>query len=144
MNDREKIAAIEAELVSPQSLFALETDTVLGEELQVFKNRARSLRQLLDIAQNYGPREYLVFEDERWTFEAHAGAVASLASELSSRGVGKGDRVAILAANRVEWIVTFWATVSLGAVVVGLNGWWVRDEIEYAPRRLLSEAARWR
>ena len=46
-------------------------------------------------------------------------------------GVGPGDRVAILAANCPEWIVTFWAAVSLGAIAVGLNGWWVGDEIRY-------------
>ena len=46
-------------------------------------------------------------------------------------GVEPGDRVAILAANCPEWIVTFWAAVSLGAIAVGLNGWWVGDEIRY-------------
>jgi acyl-CoA synthetase (AMP-forming)/AMP-acid ligase II len=56
--------------------------------------------------------------------------VASLAGALRDRyGIGHGDRVAILAANGPEWIQAFWATVSLGAVCVGLNGWWVRDEI---------------
>ena len=30
--------------------------------------------------------------------------------------VAPGDRVAILAANCPEWIVTFWATISLGAI----------------------------
>jgi acyl-CoA synthetase (AMP-forming)/AMP-acid ligase II len=61
--------------------------------------------------------------------------------------VGPGDRVAILAANCPEWIVSFWATVSLGAIAVGLNGWWVRDEILYAlgdcePRLLLGDRKR--
>ena len=46
-----------------------------------------------------------------------------------ARSVGRGDRVAILAANCPEWLVTFWAVTSLGAVAVGLNGWWARDEI---------------
>ena len=58
-----------------------------------------------------------------------------------------GDRVAILAANCPEWIQTFWATVSLGAICVGLNGWWVRDEILYGladcePAVLIGDAKR--
>ena len=40
-------------------------------------------------------------------------AVASVAQALRERyGVEKGDRVAILAANCPEWIVSFWAAVS--------------------------------
>ena len=46
-------------------------------------------------------------------------------------GVGPGDRVAILAANRPEWVIAFWATVSVGGVVAALNGWWTEDEIRY-------------
>ena len=62
-------------------------------------------------------------------------------------GVGPGDRVAILAANCPEWIVTFWATISLGAIAVGLNGWWVGPEIRYGiedsdPKVLVADAKR--
>ena len=46
-------------------------------------------------------------------------------------GLAKGDRVAVLSQNNPEWCLTFWATVSQGAVLVGLNGWWTTDEIEY-------------
>ena len=44
----------------------------------------------------------------------------------------KGDRVAILGRNSIEWVVAFWATVSLGAIAVGLNAWWSEDEVRYA------------
>src|SRR5688572_26752827 len=30
-----------------------------------------------------------------------------------------------------SWCLAFWATVQQGAVLVGLNGWWATDEIEY-------------
>ena len=46
-------------------------------------------------------------------------------------GVGHGDRVAVLSANNPEWCLTFWGTVDLGAILVGLNGWWKNDEILY-------------
>src|SRR5262249_45373132 len=62
-------------------------------------------------------------------------------------GVGKGDRIAILAANCPQWIAAFWATVSLGAIAVGLNGWWTGDEILYgigdcAPKLLIADRKR--
>ena len=58
----------------------------------------------------------------------------------SAIGIGKGDRVAILAANCPEWIVSFWAALSLGAIAVGLNGWWAGDEILLRARGLGPEA----
>ena len=39
--------------------------------------------------------------------------------------------MAILAANCPEWVITFWATVSLGGIVAALNGWWTSDEVRY-------------
>ena len=34
-------------------------------------------------------------------------------------------------ASVAEWIVGAWASVSLGAIAVGMNGWWTEDEIRY-------------
>ncbi len=39
--------------------------------------------------------------------------------------------MAICAANSPEWIITFWATVSLGAIAVGMNSLWAAPEIAY-------------
>ena len=62
-------------------------------------------------------------------------------------GVKKGDRVAILASNCPEWIVSFWAAICLGAVPVALNGWWAGDEIRFAledctPKLLIADEKR--
>jgi long-chain acyl-CoA synthetase len=50
---------------------------------------------------------------------------------LLAAGVGHGDRVAVLAQNSPEWCMAFWGSVDIGAVLVGLNGWWNTDEIIY-------------
>jgi len=132
----EGLARIEADLLAPGGVFALEDVEVLGEPMQAMANRLTSLRDALVASVNHGDAEYLVFSDgtteRRITFREHERLAASVAAGLRDRyGVGPGDRVAILAANCPEWIITFWATVSLGAVAVGLNGWWVGPEIEY-------------
>jgi long-chain acyl-CoA synthetase len=54
-----------------------------------------------------------------------------MAAGLAEIGIAHGDRVAVLSANNPEWCLSFWATVNLGAVLVGLNGWWKTDEILY-------------
>jgi long-chain acyl-CoA synthetase len=130
------MAAIEAQLLGPGGYFETTTIEVGGESMTVFANRLPHLRAALDAAEAFGDRDYVVFADREQrrvvTHQEHRRAVASVARVLREEyGVRPGDRVAILAANCPEWIVTFWAAVSLGAIAVGLNGWWVGDEILY-------------
>jgi long-chain acyl-CoA synthetase len=125
-----ELLEIEARLTAPGAPFEIGEERVLGEPMRVFVRRARSLGELLERSRAFGDAEYLVFGATRLSYAAHLRQVASVATALRDRfGVRKGDRVAILAANRPEWIVTFWATVSLGAVAVGMNGWWAGPEI---------------
>jgi long-chain acyl-CoA synthetase len=129
-------------------MFEVVEEEVLGERMKVFKQRAPSLRTLVERSVGFGDAEYVIFGERRITFAQHERAVASVAKALRERfGVEKGDRVAILAANCPEWIVTFWATVSLGAIAVGLNGWWTADEIQYGvgdcqPKLLVADRKR--
>jgi len=142
------LETIEAQLTGPGGPFEIVEEEVLGSRIQVFKNRPSSLRELLADSVDRGDAEYIVYEDRRIGFTEHVRLVASVAKALSEEhGVGRGDRVAILAANCPDWIIAFWATVSLGAIAVGLNGWWKRDEILYGiertgPRVLIGDARR--
>jgi acyl-CoA synthetase (AMP-forming)/AMP-acid ligase II len=147
-----RLAAVEAQLLAPGAPFELAEEDVLGERVRVFANRARSLRDVLLRAREFAGAEYMVFRDDeqerRYTFGDHEKLVASAAAALSDRfDIGPGDRVAILAANCPEWIISFWATVSLGAICAGLNGWWTEDEIRYAvghskPKVLIADRKR--
>jgi acyl-CoA synthetase (AMP-forming)/AMP-acid ligase II len=126
------LAEIEAKLTGPAGPFETTDEAVLGEPMTVFKNRATSLRTLLERSIDHGDKPYIVCGEQRLTFAEHAARVASVARAFrETYDIAPGDRVAILAANCPEWIISFWATVSLGAVAVGLNGWWTRDEILY-------------
>ncbi|MDR7169321.1 acyl-CoA synthetase (AMP-forming)/AMP-acid ligase II [Nocardia kruczakiae] len=126
------IAAVMRELTGPGGRFELVEEEVLGARMPVLRHRRRAVAELLAASVAFGDRDYLVTEDRRLTYREHAAAAAALAAALHEEyGVGRGDRVAILAANTVEWVITFWAAQSLGAIAVGLNGWWVPREIEY-------------
>jgi long-chain acyl-CoA synthetase len=148
----EHVARIEAQLLHPSGPFATELASVGGQPRRVFKARAPHLGAVLLASQRFGDAEYMVFrgagEVRRFTYAEHRRLVASTASVLQSRyGVGPGDRVAILGENRPEWIVGFWATVSLGAIAVGLNGWWTGEEIRVGladcePKVLLADRKR--
>lgn len=138
-----------AALTAPGSPFELAEEDVLGVTMRVLAHRRRSLASFVADSAAFGEREYLVHDDgTRWTYAEHTRAVASVARALRERyGVGPGDRVALLSNNRPEWLVTFWATVSLGAVAVGMNGWWAGDEIRYGladcePKVLVADRRR--
>lgn len=139
---------VRQELTGPGGPFEVVEERVLDAPMQVFKNRRRSLRELLAESAAQGDKEYLVFGDRRISYAEHVPAVASLATALRERyGIGPGDRVAILAANGLGWPLCFWATVSLGGVVAALNGWWTPDEIAYGvsdsdPKLLIGDRKR--
>jgi acyl-CoA synthetase (AMP-forming)/AMP-acid ligase II len=123
---------LRARLTGPGGPFEIVEETVLGERMRVFKNRPRALRELLASSAAHGEKEYLVQGERRIGYAAHVAQVASVAAALRERyGIGKGDRVAILAENRVEWPLAFWATQALGGITAALNGWWTADEIAY-------------
>jgi acyl-CoA synthetase (AMP-forming)/AMP-acid ligase II len=121
-------------LCEPGAPFEMCEEDVLGAPMQVFVQRPRTLLQLLQSgAARFEDRSYLVFPERELTFRSALDPVAAVARTLQERyGVSKGDRVAIVAANCVEYALTFWAATALGAVTVALNGWWTGPEIVYA------------
>ena len=136
-------------LLAPGSPFEITTETVNGEIYEVFANRARSLRDLLARSVDHGDRELFIWDDgRRYTFAQHERLVASTATAMADRfGIGPGDRVALLGANSPEWIIGMWAAISLGAIAVGMNGWWTGDEIAYGleltePKLLIADHKR--
>jgi acyl-CoA synthetase (AMP-forming)/AMP-acid ligase II len=121
-------------LAGPGGPFELTEEDVLGARMLVFANRPRSIIQLLQsAAERMGDKPYVIFPDREYTFASILQPIAAVAAALRDQyGVGPGDRVAIVAPNTVEYALLFWATVALGGVAVGLNGWWTGEEIAYA------------
>lgn len=148
----EAVLAIEAQLLAEGSPFALIDIEIDGRPIKAFGNRTTNLRDLLANSVNFGDAEYLAatdgIDERRVTFAEHERLVASLAAVMATEyGIGKGDRVALLGANSIDWIVGFWATISLGAIACALNGWWTAPEIEYgieyvAPKLLIADRKR--
>src|SRR5919199_2789614 len=57
-----------------------------------------------------------------------------MAASLAARGVKKGDRVALMLPNCPQYVVSFFATVRLGAIATQLNPMYVEREIEHILR----------
>ena len=100
---------------------------------RLFKHAPPNLRTVFDIARTGGDDIFLVYEDERWTFDQVFARIDALADALVNRfGIAKGDRVAIGMRNYPEWVMSMLAIISIGGVSVSLNALWVEDEIDYA------------
>jgi acyl-CoA synthetase (AMP-forming)/AMP-acid ligase II len=126
-------ADVRARLTGPGGPFELGIEDVRGVPLPVWKNRRTSILEWLEDSAAFGDRDYLVQGDRRLTYAEHLAAVNRLAEVLYREyRVSGHDQVAILAANSIEWVVTMWATLSLGAIVVAGNAWWTVHEAVHA------------
>jgi len=121
-----------SELTAPGAPFEMEEVVIRGVPTRVYKNAPPHLRAIFDAGRAWGPRDFIVYEGERLTFEAHYRAVTALGHVFLERfGFQKGDRVAIAMRNFPEWSIAFWATAALGGVAVPLNAWGTGPELEY-------------
>ena len=122
-------------ILSPGSgtMFELVEGEVFGVKMELFKHCPPNLALVLQNARNHGDKTFLLYEGERYTFARVMDEVDGLAHLLVEKyGVKKGDRVAVAMRNFPEWIISFAAIVSVGAINVSFNAWWTEDEMDFA------------
>jgi long-chain acyl-CoA synthetase len=85
----------------------------------------RTMRSFFDTLYERGDRPAVLAlhkEDvESSSYDELAGHARRLAGGLIEAGVGRGDHLALFAANRVEWILACLGAIGAGAVVVPLD-----------------------
>ncbi len=125
------LAAAHAALTGPGSPFEIEERDIRGVKTRVWKNAPPTLREAFAAGRPHGDKTFLVYRDERVSFEALARAALAIAETLRAQGLEKGDRVAIGMRNLPEWPAAFFGTVIAGGVAALLNAWWKGPELEY-------------
>lgn len=119
-------------VAAPGQIFATEEVPLGTGTVRRFVNAPPTLKTFFDGARGL-PETFLVYEDEEWSFARVMEEADALAYALvHTYGVKVGDRVGIAMRNLPEWIVSFAAILSIGAVSVSLNAWWTEDEMDYA------------
>ena len=96
-----------------------------------YANFAENLKQFFDIGLTHEEKDWLVYENERYTYKEVYERSAQVANALIATGIKKGDRVAICMQNNPEYIFSFMGIMGMGAVCVPLNSWWVPSEVIY-------------
>jgi long-chain acyl-CoA synthetase len=124
--------AARAELDAPGSPFATTMTEVRGVTMKTFVSAPPTMRVIWENSIGHADKDYIVYEDERYTYGDIHAQVRKLAQYLVEHGVTPGTRVALAMRNYPEWVVGYWAILSVGAAVVGMNAWWTTPEMEYA------------
>jgi long-chain acyl-CoA synthetase len=128
-------AEITRQLTAPDSPLELETCVIRGVPIRCWKNLPKTVPEILKHCESFAERDYIVYEDDRLTYAQAFERIRSLATYLQADcGIRKGDRVALAMRNYPEWIIGFWASLSIGAIIVPLNAWWKAHELGYGLR----------
>ena len=142
-----ELSRVREELTGAGGQFEIALAQVNGNLVRTYKNALPNVRALWLSTMQFADRPYLIYRDERLSYADAHERVNSIAAWLASEGVVPGDRVAIAMRNYPEWMLIYWACVSCGIAVVGMNAWWTAEEMAYAladsaPRVLFLDAER--
>ena len=81
-----------------------------------------TLEKLIERHARYrGDQLAVVFGEQRLTWADFNASVNQLANAMQARGIGKDHKVATALPNSMELLLIYWATVSIGAVLVPLS-----------------------
>jgi long-chain acyl-CoA synthetase len=92
---------------------------------EVFKNRAQKYKTRL------AAEKKLNGKWEKMTWSEYYDRARLIGIGLYALGIKKGDMVALLSENRLEWIVTDMGALGIGAVVVPVYTTLVAEEVKY-------------
>ena len=140
---REDIVTLTPDLVreavrrftAADGVFAVTEQQVAGVPQRVFIHAAPTVLDILTSGRGHTGADFLVFGDQRWSFEQFFADVDALAAVLQHDiGVKPGDRIAIAMRNCPDWVLTFASAVHVGAVAVLINSWGSAEELDFTLR----------
>jgi len=104
-----------------------------GTPIKVFDDRPRSLGEVLSTtAARYPDNEAIVYLNERLTYRVFAQRVDTVSAALQDLcNIRKGDRVALLFTNTLEFCICFFAVTRIGAICQPMNYRLTGDEMKY-------------
>lgn len=120
-------------LGKPGSLYETENRVIDGQVYRVYKNLPDSLRQVWDNSSTkFSNRKYIYYQGNYLTYGETNAKVVAFANALKEKyGVVKGDRVAVVMRNLPEFVISFWAIESIGAICVAVNAWLTEEPLTF-------------
>ena len=126
------LAEVIQRVVDTEEKYAIEDQTIRGVTLKTFKNAPHDLREVLDLCLIHNDAEFLIYQDERYTFREVYNITKKIADILiTTYRIRPGDPVALVMRNTPEYPMLMMAIASVGALTVCLNSWWTEKELKY-------------
>lgn len=92
----------------------------------------RPLHMLVyESAQKYPDKTALIFYGHKMTYAQLAACINRTASAFHQLGIKKGDRVSVMLPNCPDFVIAYYAILSLGGIVVNTNPMYVEREIQH-------------
>lgn len=119
-----------AELTASGQPYEFEIVDLYGHPCRAFKNAPPTLRDLF--SQSLSELPFFTYDKETLSFQETWDKASKLSQVfVDEYGIKVGDRVAISMRNYPEWIISFMATTSIGAIAVAMNAQWQSDDMAY-------------
>ena len=126
------LAEVIQRVVDTEEKYAIEDQTIRGVTLKTFKNAPHDLREVFDLCLIHNDAEFLIYQDERYTFKEVYNITKRIADILiTTYRIRPGDPVALVMRNTPEYPMLMMAIASVGALTVCLNSWWTEKELKY-------------
>lgn len=125
---------------------AIRAEAHFGRVISCYAERPAHMGEVLAAAVARAPeRAALVDGERRLSYAALDGEVARIAGNMAARGIVKGDRVAMLLGNRLEFFTVLLGCARIGAIAVPMGIRLRRPEIAFicaqsGARLLIHEA----
>lgn len=92
------------------------------EVISLYPQHGYTLQSLFDTRALTNPaKPFVVFKDQRWTWNQFSDAIERTARMLLARGMGKGDRMAVMATNSYAHVLLLFALARIRAIIVPVN-----------------------
>ena len=114
----------------------MNNDVILKGNVEVesenFSISSKSIPEILRSSVSlWSNQQAISFYNQSWTYSELQKDVDTLAASLQKLGIKKGDRVALMLPNCPQYIVTYYAILTVGAIVVQINPMSSERELQY-------------
>lgn len=92
---------------------------------------ANLVTALRDIVAEHPAKAAYVFGEDTVSYEQFLGQVRAMASTLEAKGVNPGDHVALVLGNSPAFLISYFAVLARGGVVIPINPTYTPDEMAY-------------
>lgn len=113
-----------------KNLSNMSLNDVLEEMNEAIGVNRKNIREfIIEICSQNPQNDALIFDGVTYTYHDLMSYTNKLSSGLSSIGIRKGSKVALILTNRIEYILLYFALFYLGALPVPINTRWGKQEL---------------